>query len=543
MTAPTKTRSRGKKAPYLAQIDPRDLLAHPRNPRTQFGDLTELRASIAAHGVWQALTVVPEDDGHRIVAGHRRAKAAAEAIEAGEWPDGMAQTVPCLVRPDMVGLAPDQIVAMLVENDQRLDLTESERAAGYAQLELFGLDVAEIARRTGRARKHVQSALKLTKLGEAATAAADAGKLSLEDVAELEEFEDDPKTMAKILKDVGTSWGIKHKVQEERRKRQVKEAVAAVTAELEAAGVKLVKKPKEWPHNCQMARVDQLQTADGEKVDPEAVKALDGYAAVVEERWDSAGAFIVCLDPEAHGYKRTGHNYYKSPAEVAAKEAAAKAREELMARLKESRTVRRRFLVEKYGSAKGAKTLLVEAMRFAVVWPDFLQYRLDREFIKELAGGELTEGVTAGQDRLNRLLVARMVGAQEHNVEQVADGRWVAHKDLIVLWLNRLEEDGYELSDAEAALRARLVAEEEERKHAEEEEEAERLAYEAEEAAQAEGTDEDGEDGEDGEERTVVDAHLPEHDVEPEPDAEPVGPDPCAEVDLDAAGPAADSDE
>ncbi|MEV5768834.1 ParB N-terminal domain-containing protein [Micromonospora sp. NPDC052213] len=121
------------------------LFTWSRKDQAWLGDLTELRASIAAYGVWQALTVVPEDDGHRIVAGHRRAAAAVEALEAGEWPDNLPQTVPCLVRLDMVGLAPEHIVAMLVENDQRVDLTESERAAGYAQLELFGLDVAEIA--------------------------------------------------------------------------------------------------------------------------------------------------------------------------------------------------------------------------------------------------------------------------------------------------------------------------------------------------------------------------------------------------------------
>ncbi|WDZ84044.1 ParB/RepB/Spo0J family partition protein [Micromonospora cathayae] len=521
MTAPTKARRPKTKAPYLAQLDPRELVAHPSNLRRALGDLTEMRASIAAYGVWQALTVVPEDGGHRIVAGHRRAAAAAEALEAGEWPEGMAQTVPCLVRPDMVGLSPEQVVAMLVENDQRANLTESERAAGYAQLELFGLDVAEIARRTGRKKEHVQSALKLTKLGTAATAAADEGRLTLEDVAELAEFEDDPETMEKILKDVSSGWGIKHKVSDERRKRKVKEAVAAITAELEAAGVTIVKKPKGWPYDCAMARVDQLQTADGQDIDPEAVKALAGYGAIIEERYDSAGAFIVCLDPESHGYKRTGHSYYKSPAEIAAKEAAAKAQQELRARLKQSAAVRRKFLVEKYGSAKGAKTLLVEAMRFAVVWPDFLQHSLARELIKELCGGDLTEGVTAGQDRLNRLLVARLISAQEENTERVADGRWSAHKDLIVLWLNRLEEDGYELSKAEATMRAQLIAEEEERKHAEAEEEEEEARYLAELEAEVAHDD--------GDAPAVVDVHLPEHDVEPG-DSEP---DPCAEADLD----------
>jgi hypothetical protein len=45
--------------------------------------------------------------------------------------------VPCLVRPDLAGVAVDQVALMLVENDQRTDLKQSERAAGYAQLAVF----------------------------------------------------------------------------------------------------------------------------------------------------------------------------------------------------------------------------------------------------------------------------------------------------------------------------------------------------------------------------------------------------------------------
>jgi ParB family chromosome partitioning protein len=42
--------------------------------------------SIAAGGVLQALTVVPDEDGFCVVAGHRRTAAAAEGITAGLWP-------------------------------------------------------------------------------------------------------------------------------------------------------------------------------------------------------------------------------------------------------------------------------------------------------------------------------------------------------------------------------------------------------------------------------------------------------------------------
>ncbi|MDG4796899.1 ParB/RepB/Spo0J family partition protein [Micromonospora sp. WMMD1082] len=518
MTAATKRRPKTK-APYLADIDPRDLLANPRNVRNQHGDLTELRASIAASGVIQALLVVPEDGGHLIVAGHRRAAAAAEALEAGDWPEDMPPTVPCLVRPDLAGVPASQVLSMLIENDQRADITVTERAVAYAQLELFGLDTMQIARRTGRSLKHVTDSLRLVAFGEKATAAADAGKLTLDDVAQLAEFEDDPALVNKILKDVGNSWGIKHRVEEERRKRKVKEAVAKLTADLKAAGVKIVKRPKEWPHNCAMTRVTSLTTADGQEIDPEAVKTLDGFGALVEERWESAEAIIVCIDPDAHGYVRTGYSYYTSPVQKAAEEEQRRAEEDRRKRLNEAARVRRTFLIEKYGSAKGAKTLLVDALRIAVVYPSFLVHNVDGQLLRDLCGGELTDGMTAGQDRLNRMLVARLIGAQESNVEQVAAGRWSQYKDLIVKWLTWLEEDGYELSDAEVELRTRLAVEEEERRREEEEEEAERLAYEAEEDDDQEVT-----------ETAIVDVDLPEQDVAPEPEADP---DPRAEADTE----------
>ncbi|MFU8873190.1 ParB/RepB/Spo0J family partition protein [Micromonospora sp. SL4-19] len=544
MTAAVKARPRGKKAPYLAQIDPRELVAHPTNLRTQLGDLTELRASIAASGVLQALTVVPEDGGMRIIAGHRRAAAAAEAIEAGEWPDGTPHTVPCLVRPDMEGMAPSQVVAMLIENDQRADLTESERAAGYAQLELFGLDVAEIARRTGRTQKHVNAALKLTKLGEVATGAADAGKLTLEDVAELEQFEDDPKAMERILKGVESGWGVRHRVQEEKRKRDDKSATETLTEELTEVGVRVLKKPKDWPWNCAMTKVEDLTDADGQPIDVEQVKSLEGFGAIIEGSYGNMRAVIVCEDPDAHGYKRTKWTQYKSPAQKVAEELAKREAEERRQKLLDAGEVRRRFLAEKWGSAKAAKTLLVDAMRAAVVMPGFYD-RAEDELVAALAGGDPRDGQTAGIDRLNRLLVARFVAAHEANTSTVAAGRYSNREHLVLPWLDRLVAEGYELSEAEKTWHAELVEEEAERQRAREQEEAE----EALEYDDAEGYVEDAEGV-----PPVVDVQLPEGDAEPEaePDDEADGdgepqaqadPDPCPEADLDAGEPDAKGDE
>jgi ParB/RepB/Spo0J family partition protein len=261
---------------YLGHIDPRTLLAHPGNLRKDLGDLSELRASIAAQGVLQALTVIPEGGGYRVVAGHRRAAAAAEAADAGEWPPGLPETVPCLVRPDLVGVAVDQVALMLVENDQRTDLKQSERAAGYAQLAAFDLDAGEIARRTGRSSAHVLAALRLHRMDAKAKEHADAGHLTLEDVAALAEFEDDPKAVARILQGAGSSWGIKHRMADERRKRADAARVAELRVELTAAGVKIVGKPKGWPYSCVAALASQLADPDGELLDPEQVRRSTG---------------------------------------------------------------------------------------------------------------------------------------------------------------------------------------------------------------------------------------------------------------------------
>jgi len=66
--------------------------------------------------VIEPLIVIPDGGGgHLIVAGHRRNAAAIEADQT---------VVPCLVRPDLAAAqATAQIVAMLVENTQRVDLT------------------------------------------------------------------------------------------------------------------------------------------------------------------------------------------------------------------------------------------------------------------------------------------------------------------------------------------------------------------------------------------------------------------------------------
>jgi len=101
-------------------------VAHPDNPRRRFDatQLRELADSIRAQGILQPLLVrtVERGFGYQVIAGERRLRAAKLAgLEA----------VPAIVRE----LTDDQALACLViENQQRVDVTPLEEARGYTAL-------------------------------------------------------------------------------------------------------------------------------------------------------------------------------------------------------------------------------------------------------------------------------------------------------------------------------------------------------------------------------------------------------------------------
>lgn len=155
------------------QLDTLNITAihpHPRNPRRDLGDLTELAASIKAQGLIQPVVVARRDDGYVLIAGHRRHRAATLAGHG---------TVPALIRDDLTSDA--QIIeAMLIENVQRTDLTALEEADAYAQLELLGVKEAAMAQATGRAPKTVKERLLIAGLPAERREQIEAGTLSVE---------------------------------------------------------------------------------------------------------------------------------------------------------------------------------------------------------------------------------------------------------------------------------------------------------------------------------------------------------------------------
>jgi ParB family transcriptional regulator, chromosome partitioning protein len=126
-----------------------------RQPRRDFGadSLAELAASIAQLGVLQPLLVRRVEDGHELVAGERRLRAARKA--------GLTEVPVVEVDTDERG----SLERALVENLHREDLNPIEEASAYRQLiDDGGLTQEALGERLGRNRVTVANSLRLLDL-------------------------------------------------------------------------------------------------------------------------------------------------------------------------------------------------------------------------------------------------------------------------------------------------------------------------------------------------------------------------------------------
>jgi ParB family chromosome partitioning protein len=143
-----KSRSVGRTIPITS------IFPNPEQPRSEFGDLTELTESIKEKGVLEPLLVRPTEDGRfMIIAGERRWRSSQLA--------GLEE-VPC-IEMDVDDKALAEIA--LIENLQRKDLTVWEEADGLAALkEKFGYTQDEIAQKISKGRTTVTELLTIAGL-------------------------------------------------------------------------------------------------------------------------------------------------------------------------------------------------------------------------------------------------------------------------------------------------------------------------------------------------------------------------------------------
>jgi len=132
------------------------IFPNPEQPRTEFGDLSELTESIREKGVLEPLLVKPTEDGRfMIIAGERRWRSSQLA--------GLTE-VPCIEMDiDEQGIAE----IALIENLQRKDLNIWEEADGLAALaSKFGYTQEEIAKKISKSRSTVTELMTIAGLPE-----------------------------------------------------------------------------------------------------------------------------------------------------------------------------------------------------------------------------------------------------------------------------------------------------------------------------------------------------------------------------------------
>lgn len=180
----------------IEELRVEDLHPNPHNPRKRLEDVDELEASIRVQGIKQPLLVTPtgetDIDGHmqyRVVIGHRRLAAAKQA--------GL-ESVPAIIE-EMDAKREREI--MLVENSQRSDLTPVEEADGYQGLLDLGMQVKEMAEKTGRSDRFVRRRLKIARIPQETRAmASDFTQMTIEQLDKLAEFESDPDAQQELAR-------------------------------------------------------------------------------------------------------------------------------------------------------------------------------------------------------------------------------------------------------------------------------------------------------------------------------------------------------
>ena len=276
----------------IVQIDPTELMIDD-NVRTDATVAKGFVDSIRENGVLVPVLGWRDPDGVvHVRAGQRRTLAAREA--------GVG-TIPVYVVDATHGDAARRIIAQIVENDQREDISDADRIEAWKQLELEGLSATAIARRTGAKREHIKTGLAVA-ASETGIALLGQGGLTLDQAATLLEFEDHPDILAQLT-EYATSDPDYFPVAVQRARNEQIAAKAKRDAEdAEAAkGHRILTDRPGW--NETPYRLRMLTTATGEAVTAADVEGKEGVSVFVAvyNGGDAQAEYFVD-DPEALGF-------------------------------------------------------------------------------------------------------------------------------------------------------------------------------------------------------------------------------------------------
>lgn len=250
----------------LVYVDPTTVIVD-NNIRT-IADLdTAFLDSVREYGILSPTLGYRAEDGTiHIRAGQRRTLAARET----------GRNLPVIVA-ERGNTEAERIVEQLIENDQRTDLTPSERTKAWAQLEFEGLTVTKIAKAVGAHKDQVKAAIAVSK-NDDALAVLDGEPISLLHVAACLEFADDPATHADLIECATTEpEQFEHQIERARQNRETRLKILAREAELVAEG-KGIYRPGELG-DTPAARLTSLEKREGMEVTAEGEPEIQVHVA------------------------------------------------------------------------------------------------------------------------------------------------------------------------------------------------------------------------------------------------------------------------
>lgn len=240
------------------------LYHHPKNPRENIGDVTELAESIKANGIMQNLTVVPTDNGYHVVIGNRRLEAAKQA--------GL-EVVPCAV---VEMSEADQQAMMLTENMQRSDLNAYEEAFGMQMCLDLGMDETDLENKTGLSKRSIRNRLKMTQYGKDKVKECVARGATIKDFIDLDKIKD-PKVQDNLLEYIGTPR-YSSELFSALNQQDQKERIRLATEKLKTFAKKVTKVSNQYRYDCHINNVKDVHVPEQHEED-EYVFKVDSYGA------------------------------------------------------------------------------------------------------------------------------------------------------------------------------------------------------------------------------------------------------------------------
>ncbi|MBD8519185.1 ParB/RepB/Spo0J family partition protein [Plantibacter sp. CFBP 8804] len=442
-------------AGVLEHLDPQSIIVET-NVRTVAPLTPEFIDGIRRFGVMQPVVARRDEHGNVLVRmGQRRTLAAREA---------QRPTIPVYV-VEADEATTERIVAQMIENEHRTELSDADRVAAWQQLSFEGMDVATIAKQLGTAKARVTTGLALAEHADTA-AAMFTHQLTLEQGAALLDFADDQDVTAQLIEVATTDpEQFEHAAQRARNDRHIRQLVDAATEQLTGQGFAVVDYV-DW--STGMVSIAQLATADGEPVTPETVAEVEGRTATVNAYAGDAEASIRYYIPKsAKGFRDRYASTASKPAadELTPEEREAKKQErrQLIANNKAwdaAQTVRRDWLANKLRAKtlpKGAAKVIADGLtthRHAVSRGMDTGNRFAHELLgvkhDKAAYGSISDRLAASTEknptRAQYVALAIVLAGIE---ESTGRHTWRQGGDDIAAYFRQLAAWGYPLSDVE----------------------------------------------------------------------------------------------